>query len=88
MLANRKIFRFSPNKILNELDFFSFFISWENGWLDTNVNLVTFFVFGNEKKLEFGSMKTKDKAIFIHTLIFFALYSIFILIVKVHIYTS
>lgn len=31
---------------------------------------VAFFVSENEKQLEFGSMKTKDKAIFFHTLIF------------------
>lgn len=43
---------------------------------------------GNGKQLEFGSMKTNGKAIFIHTLIFFALYSILILAVKVHIYTG
>ncbi|XP_061354156.1 uncharacterized protein LOC133298805 isoform X2 [Gastrolobium bilobum] len=43
---------------------------------------------GNGKQLEFGGMKTNGKAIFIHTLIFFALYAILILAVHVHIYTG
>ncbi|KAH1094963.1 hypothetical protein AAZX31_14G157800 [Glycine max] len=43
---------------------------------------------GNGEQLEFGSMKTNDKAIFIHMLIFFALYYVLILAVKIHIYTS
>ncbi|XP_040868866.1 uncharacterized protein [Glycine max] len=43
---------------------------------------------GNREQLEFGSMKTNGKAIFIHTLIFFALYYVLILAVKIHIYTS
>ncbi|KAK7290517.1 hypothetical protein RIF29_04995 [Crotalaria pallida] len=43
---------------------------------------------GNGKQLEFSSMKTNGKAIFIHTLIFFALYAILILAVHLHIFTG
>ncbi|KAL1352662.1 hypothetical protein AAHE18_06G183900 [Arachis hypogaea] len=38
---------------------------------------------GNGKQLEFGRMKTNGKAIFIHTLIFFALYSVIIVALKI-----
>ncbi|KAF7801717.1 putative transmembrane protein [Senna tora] len=41
---------------------------------------------GHSKQLEFGGMKTNGKAIFIHTLIFFALYAILLLALHVHIY--
>lgn len=43
---------------------------------------------GNGKQVEFGSMKTNGKAIAVHTLIFFTVYSILILAVHVHIYTG
>nr|XP_043608263.1 uncharacterized protein LOC122580057 [Erigeron canadensis] len=43
---------------------------------------------GNGKQVEFGSMKTNGKAIAVHTLIFFTIYSILILAVHVHIYTG
>ena len=43
---------------------------------------------GNGKQLEFGAMKTNGKAIFIHSLIFFALYAILLLAVRIHIYTG
>ncbi|KAI5651089.1 hypothetical protein M9H77_37094 [Catharanthus roseus] len=43
---------------------------------------------GNNRNLEFGSLKTNGKAIMVHTLIFFALYAILILAVHVHIYTG
>ncbi|XWS40577.1 hypothetical protein CRYUN_Cryun17cG0007800 [Craigia yunnanensis] len=43
---------------------------------------------GNNKQLDFGSMKTNGKAIAIHTLIFFAIYSVLILAVHLHIYTG
>ncbi|KAI3463117.1 hypothetical protein Pfo_019780 [Paulownia fortunei] len=43
---------------------------------------------GNNRQVEFGSMKTNGKAIAVHTLIFFALYAILILAVHVHIYTG
>ncbi|KAL5057160.1 hypothetical protein MtrunA17_Chr7g0225141 [Medicago truncatula] len=43
---------------------------------------------GNGKQLEFGGMKTNGKAIFIHTLIFFGLYAVIILALRVHIYTG
>nr|XP_008341294.2 uncharacterized protein LOC103404184 [Malus domestica] len=43
---------------------------------------------GNGKQLEFGRMKTNGKAIAVHTLFFFVLYAILILVVHVHIYTG
>ncbi|KAJ7976257.1 hypothetical protein O6P43_006064 [Quillaja saponaria] len=43
---------------------------------------------GNSKQVEFGSMKTNGKAIAVHTLIFFAIYAILILAVRLHIYTG
>uniref|UniRef100_A0A7N0VCF3 Uncharacterized protein n=1 Tax=Kalanchoe fedtschenkoi TaxID=63787 RepID=A0A7N0VCF3_KALFE len=43
---------------------------------------------GNNKQLEFGSMKTNGKSIAIHTLIFFAIFAILILAVHIHIYTG
>ncbi|XP_022740282.1 uncharacterized protein LOC111292263 [Durio zibethinus] len=43
---------------------------------------------GNSKQLEFGSMKTNGKAIAVHTLLFFAIYAVFILAIHLHIYTG
>lgn len=43
---------------------------------------------GHGRCLEFGSMKTNGKAVAVHTLIFFTLYAILILAVRVHIYTG
>ncbi|CAL1358401.1 unnamed protein product [Linum trigynum] len=43
---------------------------------------------GNNRQLEFGSMKTNGKSIAVHTLIFFTLYAIFTMAVHVHIYTG
>ncbi|CAL0322992.1 unnamed protein product [Lupinus luteus] len=43
---------------------------------------------GKGKQIEFSRMKTNGKAIFIHTLIFFALFSILILALHLHIYTG
>lgn len=43
---------------------------------------------GHNKSLEFGSMKTNGKAIAVHTLFFFVLYAILILVLHVHIYTG
>lgn len=43
---------------------------------------------GYNRSIEFGGMKTNGKAIFIHTLIFFALYTILILAVHIHIFTG
>ncbi|GMH24406.1 hypothetical protein Nepgr_026249 [Nepenthes gracilis] len=43
---------------------------------------------GYNRSVEFGGMKTNGKAIFVHTLIFFALYAILILAVHLHIYTG
>lgn len=43
---------------------------------------------GNNKQLEFGSMKTNGKAIAVHTLFFFAIYAILTLALHIHIYTG
>ncbi|CAN8253745.1 unnamed protein product [Cochlearia groenlandica] len=43
---------------------------------------------GNNRAVDFGNLKTNGKAIAFHTLIFFAVYSILILAVNLHIYTS
>ncbi|KAL7614812.1 hypothetical protein Lser_V15G07869 [Lactuca serriola] len=43
---------------------------------------------GNAKQLEFGSMRTNGKAIAVHTLIFFAIYTILVLVLHIHIYTG
>ncbi|KAF1883694.1 hypothetical protein Lal_00012611 [Lupinus albus] len=59
-------------------------------WAPVLVGVVLFVLLqpGNGKQLEFSSMKTNGKAIFIHTLIFFALYAILILALHLHIYTG
>ncbi|XP_074321482.1 uncharacterized protein LOC141658249 [Silene latifolia] len=41
---------------------------------------------GNDRHVEFGSFKTNPKAVIIHTLIFFAAFTIFIMAIGVHIY--
>lgn len=43
---------------------------------------------GTGKQLEFGAMKTNGKAVFIHTLLFFAIYSVIIVALHLHIYTG
>ncbi|GMN57495.1 hypothetical protein TIFTF001_026606 [Ficus carica] len=43
---------------------------------------------GHYHPMDFGSMKTNGKSIAVHTLIFFVLYAILILVVHVHIYTG
>ncbi|KAL3630838.1 hypothetical protein CASFOL_023822 [Castilleja foliolosa] len=43
---------------------------------------------GNNRHVDFGSLKTNGKAIAVHTLIFFTLYAILILAVHLHIYTG
>ncbi|XP_020697479.1 uncharacterized protein LOC110110376 [Dendrobium catenatum] len=43
---------------------------------------------GNHRVAEFGSMRTNGKAIFIHTLIFFAIFSVIIVALHLHIYTG
>ncbi|XP_077229029.1 uncharacterized protein LOC143861945 [Tasmannia lanceolata] len=43
---------------------------------------------GHTRHVEFGSFKTNGKAIVIHTLIFFTLFTIFILALKIHIYAG
>ncbi|XP_020594782.1 uncharacterized protein LOC110034885 [Phalaenopsis equestris] len=43
---------------------------------------------GNNRVAEFGSMRTNGKAIFIHTLIFFAIFSVIIVALHLHIYTG
>ncbi|XP_058092381.1 uncharacterized protein LOC131238801 [Magnolia sinica] len=43
---------------------------------------------GNNRHVEFGSFHTNGKAIAVHTLIFFAVFTILILAVGIHIYTG
>ncbi|OMO71657.1 hypothetical protein COLO4_28147 [Corchorus olitorius] len=43
---------------------------------------------GNNRTVEFGNFQTNGKAIVIHTLLFFGLFTILILAVGVHIYTG
>ncbi|CAH8266878.1 unnamed protein product [Arabidopsis lyrata] len=43
---------------------------------------------GNNRTVDFGGLKTNGKAIAVHTLIFFAIYSILILALNLHIYTG
>ncbi|OVA17474.1 Protein of unknown function DUF3339 [Macleaya cordata] len=43
---------------------------------------------GHTSHVEFGGFKTNGKAIVIHTLIFFAVFTILILAAHVHIYTG
>ncbi|WZY89070.1 hypothetical protein YC2023_045805 [Brassica napus] len=43
---------------------------------------------GHHRTLDFGGMKTNGKAIAVHTLIFFAAYTILILAVNLHITTG
>ncbi|CAN7026096.1 unnamed protein product [Brassica rapa subsp. trilocularis] len=43
---------------------------------------------GNNRAVDFGNLKTNGKAIAVHTLIFFAIYSILIVAVNLHIYTG
>ncbi|CAN8272914.1 unnamed protein product [Cochlearia groenlandica] len=47
-----------------------------------------FSVPGHHRTLDFGGMKTNGKAIAVHTIIFFAAYSIFILLLNLHITTA
>ncbi|KAI4385312.1 hypothetical protein MLD38_003354 [Melastoma candidum] len=43
---------------------------------------------GNHRVVEFGSMRTSGQSIIVHTIIFFGLITIFLIAVRVHIYTG
>ncbi|KAI3407981.1 uncharacterized protein J3R85_020560 [Psidium guajava] len=43
---------------------------------------------GHHRILDFGRLKTNGKSIAVHTLIFFTLYTILILVVRVHVYAG
>ncbi|KAK1306261.1 hypothetical protein QJS10_CPA10g01625 [Acorus calamus] len=43
---------------------------------------------GTQRRVEFGSLRTNGKAIAIHTLIFFTLFTIIILALHLHIYAG
>ncbi|CAN6464721.1 unnamed protein product [Victoria cruziana] len=43
---------------------------------------------GNNRRVEFGSFMTNGKAVLVHTIIFFGIFTILILAVGVHIYTG
>ncbi|CAH8388431.1 unnamed protein product [Eruca vesicaria subsp. sativa] len=47
-----------------------------------------FSIPGTNRGVDFGNFKTNGKAIAVHTLIFFAIYSILILAVNLHIYAG
>ncbi|XP_022736846.1 uncharacterized protein LOC111289789 [Durio zibethinus] len=43
---------------------------------------------GNTRTVEFGNFQTNGKAVMIHTLLFFGLFTILILALGIHIYTG
>ncbi|CAA6667865.1 unnamed protein product [Spirodela intermedia] len=43
---------------------------------------------GNDRRVEFGSYSTNGKAVVIHTLIFFGLYTLFTLAIDIHLYAG
>ncbi|KAJ6713727.1 hypothetical protein OIU85_025363 [Salix viminalis] len=43
---------------------------------------------GRRRVAEFGSMQTSGMAILVHTIIFFGLLTIFLIVIGVHIYTG
>ena len=43
---------------------------------------------GTHRAVDFGSMRTNGKAVVLHTLVFFALYSFIIVALRLHIYTG
>ncbi|GLT27227.1 hypothetical protein SLA2020_022420 [Shorea laevis] len=43
---------------------------------------------GEGRYLDFGGMKTNGKAIAVHTLFFFVIYAVLILVAHMHIYTG
>ncbi|CAL9103414.1 unnamed protein product [Musa acuminata var. zebrina] len=43
---------------------------------------------GTHRAVDFGSMRTNGKAVVLHTLVFFALYSVIIVALRLHIYTG
>ncbi|WOL14449.1 hypothetical protein Cni_G23229 [Canna indica] len=49
---------------------------------------VLFQMPGNQRAVEFGSLKTNGVAIIVHAVIYFALITIFVVAIGVHIYTG
>lgn len=43
---------------------------------------------GTQRQVDFGSLRTSGKAVALHTLLFFAVFSILIVALRVHIYTG
>ncbi|XP_078433659.1 uncharacterized protein LOC144704947 [Wolffia australiana] len=43
---------------------------------------------GNDKRVEFGTFATSGRAVFVHTLLFFGLYSLFVVALDIHFYTG
>ncbi|KAL5791513.1 hypothetical protein ACOSP7_000107 [Xanthoceras sorbifolium] len=66
-------------------------------WAPIVIGLVLFILFspglifqlpGNNRHVEYGSFTTNGKAILVHTLLFFAVFTILILAVGIHIYSG
>nr|ABK21760.1 unknown [Picea sitchensis] len=43
---------------------------------------------GNSRTLEFSNLETSGRSILIHTFIFFGLFALFTVVIRVHIYTD
>ncbi|KAJ0110927.1 hypothetical protein Patl1_01234 [Pistacia atlantica] len=43
---------------------------------------------GNQRHIEFGSFKTNGKAVLVHTILFFGIYTILLLAIGIHIYMA
>ncbi|KAJ0969219.1 hypothetical protein J5N97_022096 [Dioscorea zingiberensis] len=66
-------------------------------WAPVVIGVVLFVLFspgllfelpGTRRGVEFSSMRTNGKAVAVHTLIFFAVFSILIMALRVHIYAG
>jgi hypothetical protein len=77
--------------------FYVFYFTAMADWAPVLVGVVLFVILspgllfslpGHHHTLQFGGMKTNGKAIAVHTLIFFAAYTILILAVNLHITTG
>ncbi|XP_013595548.1 uncharacterized protein LOC106376968 [Brassica napus] len=74
-----------------------FYTTTMTDWAPVIVGVILFVILspgllfslpGNNRAVDFGNLKTNGKAIAVHTLIFFAIYSILIIAVNLHIYTG
>ncbi|KAJ4901040.1 hypothetical protein Rs2_14991 [Raphanus sativus] len=76
---------------------FQFYTATMADWAPVIVGVILFVILspgllfslpGTNRGVDFGNLKTNGKAIAVHTLIFFAIYSILIIAVNLHIYTG